>query len=203
LSPATAKRRTQAERREEAESRLIETAIRLVAEKGYDGFTLAEVAEAAGYSRGLPTHYFGRKEELLALVAQHIVDTYHDAVARLPQGERGLPRIGTLVRQYTRGGGSKAYRALGILIAEAIIRPGLRRTILILNARGIENLESEIRAGVELGNIRPDVDAPHQARLIYAFLRGQMSFDALDPHFGSREVAEEFIATLESRIGGK
>lgn len=67
MSPAVnAKRRTQAERREEAEGKLLRAAIELLATRGYDGFTLAEVGKAAGYSRGLPAHYFGCKEELLA-----------------------------------------------------------------------------------------------------------------------------------------
>lgn len=194
-------RRTQADRREEAEARLLDAAIRLVAEKGYDGFSLADVGEAAGFSRGLPAHYFGRKEELLSRVAHHVVQQYASSLIRLPRSEPGLPRLAATIRQYARGMASLGNRALGLLVAQAVVEPGLRGTIGELNARGFKGLEDQIRAGVASGNIVAGVDAPAQARLIYAFLRGQMAFAALDPDYDVMGVAEEFIATLKARIG--
>jgi len=193
-------RRTQADRREEAEGRLVQAAMRLLAERGYDGFTMAEVGEAAGYSRGLPAHYFGRKDDLLALVAKHTVDTYNAAVARIPSTEPGLPRIAALIRRYVRGGTSPGARALGMLVAEAMIRPSLKETIDRLNDRGLEGIRRELEAGMAAGNVRPDADIVIQARLIFSFLRGQLYFAALDPGFESEKVGEEFIVTLESRL---
>jgi AcrR family transcriptional regulator len=200
LRAAPVKRRTQAERREEAETRLIKAATKLVAEKGYDGFTLADVGEAAGYSRGLPGHYFGRKEDLLALVVQTAVEAYRNAVAQLPPTQPGMPKIAALIRQYVHKRDMTSTRALGMLISEAMVRPGLKRTITTLNARGLEALKADLRAGIEAGNIRPDADVDLQARIIYAFLRGQMSFASLDNRFDSEAVGEEFIATLEARL---
>jgi TetR/AcrR family acrAB operon transcriptional repressor len=200
LRAAAVKRRTQAERRDEAETRLIKAATKLVAERGYDGFTLADVGEAAGYSRGLPGHYFGRKEDLLALVVQTAVEAYHNAVAQLPPTEPGMPKIAALIRQYVHKRDMTSTRALGILISEAMVRPRLKRTITTLNARGLDALRADLQAGIELGNIRPEVDVDLQARIIYAFLRGQMSFATLDSQFDSQAVGEEFIATLEARL---
>jgi AcrR family transcriptional regulator len=61
----------------EAESRMIRVTIKLMAKRGYNGFSLADVAEAAGYSRGLSGHYFGPKDQMLADAAQFIVRSYH------------------------------------------------------------------------------------------------------------------------------
>jgi TetR/AcrR family acrAB operon transcriptional repressor len=194
-------RRTQAGRREEAEGKLLDAAIRLVAEKGYDGFSLADVGEAAGFSRGLPAHYFGRKEELLSRVAQHVVQLYGASLVRLPRSEPGLPRLAATIRQYARGMASLGNRALGLLVAQAVVEPGLRETIAALNANGFKGLEAQIRAGAAAGNIVADVNAPAQARAIYAFLRGQMAFAALEPDYDVMGVAEEFIAMLTARIG--
>jgi TetR/AcrR family acrAB operon transcriptional repressor len=201
LDDAGRTRRTQADRREEAETRLLDAAIRLVAEKGYDGFSLADVGEAAGFSRGLPAHYFGRKEVLLSRVAQHVVERYADSLARLPRSEPGMPRLAATNRQYARGMASLGNRALGLLVAQAVVEPGLRETIAALNANGFKGLEAQIRAGVAAGNITANVNAPAQARAIYAFLRGQMAFAALDPDYDVMSVAEEFIAMLRARIG--
>jgi TetR/AcrR family acrAB operon transcriptional repressor len=201
LRAAAVKRRTQAERREEAETRLIKAATKLVAEKGYDGFTLADVGEAAGYSRGLPGHYFGRKEDLLALVVQTAVEAYRNAVAQLPATQPGMPRIAAVIRRYVQKRDMTSTRALAMLLSEAMVRPRLKRTITTLNARGLDALKADLRAGIEVGNIRADADVDLQARIIYAFLRGQMSFAALDNQFDSQAVGEEFIATLEARLG--
>ena len=54
MLPVKAERRSQAQRRDEAERRLLSAAVRLVGERGLERITLAEVGEAAGYSRGLP-----------------------------------------------------------------------------------------------------------------------------------------------------
>ena len=59
LTTAGPSPRTQSDRRDTAEARILDAALRIVAERGTDGMTLAEVGEAAGYSRGLPAHYFG------------------------------------------------------------------------------------------------------------------------------------------------
>src|SRR3546814_5057692 len=64
-------RRTQEERRQESESRLIVAAVKLIAEKGANGLTLAEVGHEAGYSSSLLGHYFETKEALLARVVEH------------------------------------------------------------------------------------------------------------------------------------
>ena len=58
-STARPVRRTHAQRREQAEQRLLEAALGIVAQRGSIRMTLAEIGEAAGYSRGLPAHRFG------------------------------------------------------------------------------------------------------------------------------------------------
>jgi AcrR family transcriptional regulator len=69
--PRPAERRTQAERRELSERRVIETAVSLIADHGTRAATLARVGEAAGYSRGIVTHHFGTRDRLLREVVQH------------------------------------------------------------------------------------------------------------------------------------
>src|SRR5690606_32978246 len=72
VAAAPVRRRTQAERREEAEQRILEAALEIVARRGSVRMTLAEVGEAAGYSRGLPAQRFGNKAGLLRALAASI-----------------------------------------------------------------------------------------------------------------------------------
>lgn len=196
---AEVKRRTQAERREKAEARLLDQAVKLVGKLGYDGFTLADVAETAGYSRGLPAHYFGSKEDLLARVAEHVVGSYHKSATDFSSHERGLPTLVALVRRYVKGHGVEI-RTLQILIAQALVSPRLRKTIAKLNAEGKKNLEAEIRIGMEQGNIQADIDPAAHAAVIYSFLRGQMAFAALNKSFDQNAAGEEFIASMCARL---
>src|SRR6185312_13262754 len=61
-------RRTQQERREETERTVLAAATALIAQHGSRALTLAEVGEAAGYSRGIVSHHFGSRENLLRAV---------------------------------------------------------------------------------------------------------------------------------------
>src|SRR3954451_23225510 len=61
-------RRTQRERREETERKVLAAATALIARHGSRGLTLAAGGEAAGYSRGIVSHHFGSRENLLRAV---------------------------------------------------------------------------------------------------------------------------------------
>jgi AcrR family transcriptional regulator len=197
---ATKQPRKQVERREEAEAKILHAAIRLIVDRGYDRFTLTEVGEVAGYSRGLPAHYFGKKEDLLLEVVRYIVENYRAGIAKRDDVEPGLPHLIARIRSYAAHAGNHATRALGVLIGEAMFWPKLKRTIADVNTRGHANWEEEIRAGIRAGNIRPDVNVAAQASVIYSFLRGQMAFAGLDPKFDVKGTTDEFIETLTQRL---
>src|SRR3954454_4246859 len=66
----TTARRTQRERRDQAESALLTAAAELVVEQGVRSLTLARVGQRAGYSRGIVTHHFGGKQALVERLAR-------------------------------------------------------------------------------------------------------------------------------------
>lgn len=192
-------RRRQAERREEAESALLRVATRLVAERGYDGFTLADVGEAAGYSRGLPAHYFGKKDDMLVRTAAFIITKYRELIARLPKVEPGLPSIEAHIRNHGKRHG-KTTRAFMMLVAESMVRPALADIMNNLAEQSLAELKWQINAGIGLGNIRPDVDVDAHAHLIYFFIRGQMSFVASNPRVETARIANEFAETIRGKL---
>jgi AcrR family transcriptional regulator len=200
-SLATKVRRTQAERREEAEQRILNAAIRLIVEKGYDRFTLADVGDRAGYSRALPAHYFGKKDDLLSKVAQYLVSNYRGSAAAMDGVEPGLPRLTARIRHYVKQIGSPGSRALGSLFAEARAHPKIQRTVVDLNRGARVRWEAELQRGVKAGNIRPNIDSGAYASVIHAFLRGQFTFVDLDPGYNATKTTEAFIGMLSEQIG--
>src|SRR6478735_10115427 len=93
-------RRTQEERRSEAERKLVSAAAELVAEIGPSRVTLANVGERAGYSRGLATHHFGSKGALMQRLVQAVTQQFREAM--FDRGESGdaATELRTLVGIY-------------------------------------------------------------------------------------------------------
>lgn len=196
----THKRATQEERRQDAEARLIASAIELIAQKGFDGFSLAEVGEQAGYSRGLPLHYFDTKENLLVRVAWDVANSFLDRLAQRPETAPGLPSLVQRIREYAATPVSSGQRALCILIAHASVHPELYKAISELNSYGRQVLEDTLSLGMSAGNVRPDINHKLVARMIYSYLRGQLAFSVHDPEFDSKAVAEEFIEMITAQL---
>lgn len=87
---ASSLRRTQVERKDDSEQKMIDAAIRLIAKKGMEGLTLGAVGIEAGYSRGLPSHHFGTKAELIRAVARTIKNKNFKDLASVTEGALGL-----------------------------------------------------------------------------------------------------------------
>lgn len=64
--------------------RLIRVAMKLFAEKGFDGVTVRDISAAADVSVGLINHHFGSKEGLRAAVDQYFIAQFEEAVTDNP-----------------------------------------------------------------------------------------------------------------------
>lgn len=194
-----AERRSQAQRRDEAEQRLLAAAVRLVGERGLERITLAQVGEAAGYSRGLPAHYFGGKDGLVVALASHMIENFGRALERTERHRPGLDRLLGMVGFYL-GSARKtpaATRALFVLLGEGLSNPLVTERLAQLNTRSAKAIEMNLRAAVAAGEVRRDIDARSQAFLILGSLRGAVGLWLLAPDaVDLRAVRNEFVASL-------
>jgi AcrR family transcriptional regulator len=198
-----AERRSQAQRRDEAEQRLLAAAIRLVGKRGLDRLTLAEVGEAAGYSRGLPAHYFGGKDGLIVALAAHLIDGFGRALERSEPHRPGLERLLGMAAFYLDSAGKEpaATRALFVLLGEGLNNGLVTERLALLNARSAKAIEMNLRAGVAAADVRKDVDAKSQALLILASLRGAVGLWLLAPDVVDlRAVRNELVASLRRSL---
>jgi AcrR family transcriptional regulator len=80
-------RRTQQQRREATQARLLTATQSALVERGYAGTTTTEVCRRAGVSQGALFKHFASKGELLAATAEqlfaHLIDAYRDTLPRL------------------------------------------------------------------------------------------------------------------------
>lgn len=179
----TKRRKTQAERREEAERAILVAATKLIAEKGIDTFTLADAGEAAGYSRGLPAHYFGSKADLLAAVGEHIRQWFFDGLEAHVQTRRGLANLLAAVDFYFEvcARDRTMMLALQTLLAGALNKPALIPAVSKLNRDSVRSVEVALRAGIANGEVRRGIDVDACALQLLATVRGIVAMWLVDP----------------------
>jgi AcrR family transcriptional regulator len=177
------RRRSHAQRREEAEQRMIDAAVRIVAERGLDDLTLAECGEAAGYSRGLAAHYFGSKNELIAAIANHIVADYVQRLRSGSRGKKGFEGFLEGVEFYIDSGRSRPLQsqAFHAVLGAGPVYPQLADTVSRLNRESVDAFARGLTACKKRGTVRSDIDTRAQATLILSMLRGVMAQWLLDP----------------------
>ncbi|MGH6716271.1 MAG: TetR/AcrR family transcriptional regulator [Bradyrhizobium sp.] len=170
--------RTHAERRREAESRIVQAAFEIVARRGVDQLTLAEAGEEAGYSRALPAHYFGNREALLAAVAEQAAKNYRRRWSERNAAERdGLDSLLGAITFYLDDsrGWPKKLRAFHEVMNGALRWPSIAAVVARLDREWIERLAAQIKAAQRHGEIRADIDPVAEATAISGTLRGIMS----------------------------
>ena len=174
---ASRPRRSQGERRADAEARLLAAAKLLLARKGWVGMTLADVGEAAGYSRGLAAHHFGNKAGLLRALTQHINSSFMDAMQAAPARTSGLDAILGYVSVYLGRNDPRwtNTRTLLLLLAEASLEGSETGALLAeYNRTMFAYLEDNIRAGIRKGEIRKSIAPTIGAEFVVGALRGMM-----------------------------
>lgn len=171
MSMTTTDRRTQQQRRDQAEAALLNAAAELVVEQGVHSLTLARVGERARYSRGLVTHYFGSKQALLQRLAHATQSGFVPGLDGLPPG---LDRLLRLIDGYIGALGQLRMpnRAFLLLWAEAATAADLARIFRERDEAFRTDLREDIAAGIADGDIRPDVAAEEAAVAVLAQLRG-------------------------------
>src|SRR5690348_2960268 len=164
-------RRTQRERREETERKVLAAATALIAQHGSRALTLAAVGEAAGYSRGIVSHHFGSRENLIRAVMR-------DAQAfTLPDAgdSAAADWLAETVRAYlknvTRRGPSA--RAFLQMWGEAIAADPVLMPLFAEQDAGFRRLLADkVREGIGDGSVRADADPDAMAVTLVGLVRG-------------------------------
>jgi AcrR family transcriptional regulator len=149
---------------------VVAAATALIAEHGSRALTLAKVGEAAGYSRGIVSHHFGSRENLLRAVMR-------DARAfDLPEpGDSAGAWLAAMVRAYLKNITNQrpAARAFLQMWGEAIATdPVLMPLYAEQDARFRRLLADKVREGIRDGSVRADADPEAMAVSLLGLLRG-------------------------------
>ena len=200
-------RRTQEERRNEAEQRLLGAAAELIGEIGPAGVTLANIGERAGYSRGLATHYFGSKGAMMQRLVDNVTDQFQVSVLVGQQPDSAADSLRNLIDTYL---GTLAHlkpvnRARLVLWADAVATPStdVRPAMIAADREFRKALVTGIQRGIGDGDWPSDIDPHGLASVIIAMLRGTALEALLDDQVDLGACRTEIEMLLNARLNAK
>ena len=160
-------------KREERRRQLVIAFEELLGEAGYEGATVARLAELAGLSPGLVHHYFRDKDELTEELLGHLVGKLRRRIV----GAQDLPGLLDSALALGPGSDERAARAWVGVFAESMRRPELSRRLRATLGRFRRAL---CRAGAD----------DDEALLLLALTTGFLVLGAVDPRFTGGRAAE-------------
>jgi AcrR family transcriptional regulator len=94
---------------------ITEAAIRLFAERGFDGTTVDDIAQAADVSRRTFFRYFARKEDVVLAWKHEAAEELRRALAERPAGEGPLDAVQGAISTLAESYGARRELTLGLL----------------------------------------------------------------------------------------
>ncbi|MCC6465273.1 MAG: TetR/AcrR family transcriptional regulator [Planctomycetes bacterium] len=202
--------RTVTAKREARQKQLLQAALRVFARNGFDGASVADIAEAAGVAKGSVYLYFDSKESLAGDLVTHLF-TYPAEGARPSQEMRPLHRILDFCAEQER-----RVLELGTQAPVVLHMFGhVGKTEDDQLARGVRQLIAESRFLVRLllanaqkrGSLPSGVDLRHAAAMIlavsYGMIHGRLANGAArqPEQLDSREAVAVFLRGLGADLG--
>ena len=175
-------RRSQQERVEESNQRLMRAAAELITEGGYDAASAAEIGRRAGYSRSMVRARFGSKEQLTDALIRSAYEA--PLTAPLPESATGMEHV--LARIDTMGRLAEENPALlRMWFAVAFQSAGSGSAMADRAANWVGRLRSDtleaVREGQADGSISSELDAEATAHAIVIEGVGSAFLWTVDP----------------------
>jgi AcrR family transcriptional regulator len=165
--PRTTRQQQALARREQ----IVEAALGLFAQQGFDGTSTKHIAQVVGVTEGLVFHYFPTKADLLTAV----LETHHSflntlrsilAEANDQPASVMLPRIATGWLKTLR----REAAITAVLLGTAQTNPQVGETLHQVIRVGITLLATYLRTRVQAGELRADLSLETSAHLFFSSL---------------------------------
>ena len=183
-------------RREE----LTRTAARLFAERGYQGTSLADLAEALGLQKASLYHHIDSKEDLLWDVAREGAAAFHAALDGVPADAPAMERIRLALRAHLDVVAAQLDVAT-VFVREWRFLTGERREAFVAERRRYEERVRDLfREGVEGSALRTDLDVATAGLLFLS--AANWAYTWLRPGVDTAALADRLFAVLLDGMRG-
>jgi AcrR family transcriptional regulator len=162
---------------------IIAAAAECFARSGYHATTMADIAEAAGVSKGTPYLYFPSKEALFIALYEEwdcgLSARVDAAVGALPEPARPSPRdvlaaVASAIAAHVLDN-PQTCRVLMEATTLAAYEPAIAAKVQATSARSHDQLTGLFQAGIAAGEWRPGTEPALHAHLFMAGLYGLMA----------------------------
>jgi AcrR family transcriptional regulator len=179
---------------------IVEAAIRVMADKGWDATSIDEITREAGVSRGLVSYHFTDKQELLSEMLKRCQEAARDVTTEaLEAAEDPVERMRIIFRvtlELTRDDPA-IYEIFLHFMASGRSHPDLRDQIRQLYRGFRDGTARTIRMGQHSGHFRKDIDADAAAARHIGIMTGVALQWILDPESFS---LDEVIRQTEDMV---
>jgi AcrR family transcriptional regulator len=164
-----------------ARERVVQSALRAYAANGYSGSSLSGIAAEAGLTTAGLLHHFPGKEELLVAVLQE--RDRADGERFQLRGFVGLDALDALVKLVEANAQAPGLvRAFTVLMGESAAEDHpAAQWFRERYPRRCQNLAAALRAGIDNGEIRPEIDSDAVATEVIAMMDGLQVQWVLNP----------------------
>ncbi|TAL39775.1 MAG: TetR/AcrR family transcriptional regulator [Spirochaetes bacterium] len=154
-----------AEKEEKRRMQILQAAYDVIAQKGYNNFTIEDIANMAGLSKGGVLHYFKTKEDILVYLLEQMYRVIEDTIRKRSQkyrsAEKKLKAI-LIAFIVTAKGHPALYTVLVDFWAQIPINPRVQNIHAKIYSIICDEVRLTIDAGVQAGEFQP-VDSKNTA----------------------------------------
>ncbi|MEU2245852.1 TetR/AcrR family transcriptional regulator [Streptomyces sp. NPDC019224] len=195
-------------RRQATRQRLYEAAVTLIAEKGFSGTTVDEIADRAGVAKGTVYYNFKSKTELFEELLRHGVGLLAASLRTAAEetGARGGSRVEALDAMIRAGlVFIDRYPAFTQLYVAELWRTNRawQSTLLVVRREAVAVVEGVIAEGVVNGELSEEIDVPlTAAALVGMVLVAALDWQAFQPERSIDDVHSALSLLLRGRVSG-
>lgn len=171
--------RKNSERRTDSNLRIINAAMELFSEKGYQRTTLIQIGQRAGVTGTLVSNRFGSKERLLRAVLAHILNRFEKSEAQLYKQSKDTSTVSQQLDQFVRmyledvAEQGARIRALYVIMGEALgALPEISEEVSRVNSVFRGEIKDYLNRGVSLEEFNSELDPEIVSTLMVGLLRG-------------------------------
>ena len=157
---------------------LLDAALTVFSQEGYEAARLQDIAQAAAVTRGAIYHHFGNKAGLFMALVEDASALGNMAITRAIEEGGTFAEISARILVYTLNllEGDRRFREV---MALSLFIPGTSPELQAFSRQRaqatralVESISGLFRMGIDQGDLRPDLDPPTVARGFLAYQNG-------------------------------
>ena len=170
------------QRSQETRERILDAALRVFAERGYDGASVTQICDQAGVSKGALYHHYPTKQAVFLALLEHWLTSVDDGLEVLREGQPDIAELLLQMADFSHQVFDAADGRLPMFLefwSQASHDPAIWKATIAPYRRYRDYFASLVQEGIASGSLR-DVDPDVAAHLIVSVALGLILQGMLD-----------------------